>query len=180
MQLRCHNRLPSRPNCAALWREHRQRESTSVWTDIGSLPMTPTVINARLGFNQQTVKSTRSPTPATCRAVGNCEAWSMARAGVLPSTSLATPKHLPSCPVPNVGRQIRLGVRRVVTHSFHHSQQLSQVRVSSGDELKGGDVAIVIEAMKMLHSVTASGAATVAKFLSLSVIKLPAVKNSSD
>ena len=37
--------------------------------------------------------------------------------------------------------------------------------MSSGDELKGGDVAIVIEAMKMLHSVTASGAVTVSEVL---------------
>ncbi|MGB0821239.1 MAG: acetyl-CoA carboxylase biotin carboxyl carrier protein subunit, partial [Ilumatobacteraceae bacterium] len=42
---------------------------------------------------------------------------------------------------------------------------VAEVRVSSGDELKGGDVAIVIEAMKMLHSVTASGAATVSEVL---------------
>jgi 3-methylcrotonyl-CoA carboxylase alpha subunit len=37
--------------------------------------------------------------------------------------------------------------------------------VSPGDELKGGDVAVVIEAMKMLHSITASGAATVSEVL---------------
>ncbi|NBS30904.1 MAG: acetyl-CoA carboxylase biotin carboxyl carrier protein subunit [Actinobacteria bacterium] len=42
---------------------------------------------------------------------------------------------------------------------------IAEVRVSPGDELKGGDVAVVIEAMKMLHSVMASGVATVSEVL---------------
>lgn len=42
---------------------------------------------------------------------------------------------------------------------------IAEVRVAVGDELKGGDVAVVIEAMKMLHSVTASGAASVSEVL---------------
>ena len=151
---------------AALWREHRQRESTSVWTDIGSLPMTPHRHQRSIGLqsadgeiheitdtsNVQGGRRLRSLVDGSRQRVAINVAGYTQAFTVVPRTErwAADPSGRSSggdalvSPFPAV---------------------VAEVRVSSGDELKGGDVAIVIEAMKMLHSVTASGAATVSEVL---------------
>lgn len=151
---------------AALWREHRRGGASNVWSEIGSLPMTPHAHQRSLGLRSD-----------------DGEIHEVAE----------TSEGLSSNPVRSL---IDGSTRRIVINVSGHTQAftvvsrterwaadptgrsaggdalvspfpavIAEVRVSPGDELKGGDVAVVIEAMKMLHSITASGAATVSEVL---------------
>ena len=151
---------------AALWREHRQRESTSVWTDIGSLPMTPHRHQRSIGLqsadgeiHEITVSSNAKGSEGVRSLVdGPRQRVAINVAGYTQALTV----------VPRTERWAadpsgRSSGGDALVSPF--PAVIAEVRVSSGDELKGGDVAIVIEAMKMLHSVTASGAATVSEVL---------------
>ena len=163
--------LPASPDlatdiAAALWREHRRGGASNVWSEIGSLPMTPHAHQRSLGLRSD-----------------DGEIHEVAE----------TSEGLSSNPVRSL---IDDSTRRIVINVSGHTQAftvvsrterwaadptgrsaggdalvspfpavIAEVRVSPGDELKGGDVAVVIEAMKMLHSITASGAATVSEVL---------------
>ena len=163
--------LPASPDlatdiAAALWREHRRGGASNVWSEIGSLPMTPHAHQRSLGLRSD-----------------DGEIHEVAE----------TSEGLSSNPVRSL---IDGSTRRIVINVSGHTQAftvvsrterwaadptgrsaggdalvspfpavIAEVRVSPGDELKGGDVAVVIEAMKMLHSITASGAATVSEVL---------------
>jgi acetyl/propionyl-CoA carboxylase alpha subunit len=163
--------LPASPDlatdiAAALWREHRRGGASNVWSEIGSLPMTPHAHQRSLGLRSD-----------------DGEIHEVAE----------TSEGLSSNPVRSL---IDGSTRRIVINVSGHTQAftvvsrterwaadptgrsaggdalvspfpavIAEVRVSPGDELKGGDVAVVIEAMKMLHSITASGASTVSEVL---------------
>jgi len=163
--------LPASPDlatdiAAALWREHRRGEASNVWSEIGSLPMTPHIHQRSLGLRSDdgeihevadtsgvsASNSVRSRIDDSTRRIainvnGHTQAFTVVsrteRWAADPTGRSSGGDALVS-PFPAV---------------------IAEVRVSPGDELKGGDVAVVIEAMKMLHSVTASGAATVSEVL---------------
>ena len=163
--------LPASPGlatdiAAALWRAHRRTGAKNVWSEIGSLPMTPHVHQRSLGL--------RSDDGEMHEVVETSEG--------LPSNSMRSL-------VDDSNRRIAINVNghtqafTVVSRTERWAADptgrsssgdalvspfpavIAEVRVSPGDELKGGDVVVVIEAMKMLHSVTASGASTVSEVL---------------
>ncbi|MCH1490173.1 MAG: ATP-grasp domain-containing protein [Ilumatobacteraceae bacterium] len=158
--------VPAVELAAALWREHRRGEASNVWTDIGSLPMTPHRHQRSIGLqsadgeiheindtsNAQRGGGLRSLVDGSRRRVamnidGHTHAFTVVprtERWAADPTGRASGGNALVSPFPAV---------------------IAEVRVAVGDELKGGDVAVVIEAMKMLHSVTASGAATVSEVL---------------
>lgn len=151
---------------AALWREHRRGEASNVWTEIGAVPMTPHHHQRSLGLrsddgelhevadSSEALKSVsmRSIVDGSRRRVamnidGHTHAFTVVprtERWAADPTGRASGGNALISPFPAV---------------------IAEVRVAVGDELKGGDVAVVIEAMKMLHSVTASGAASVSEVL---------------
>ncbi len=163
--------LPASPDlateiAAALWREHRRGEASNVWSEIGSLPMTPHVHQRSLGLRSddgeihEVADTSGVSAPNSMRSLIDDSTRRIAINVNGHTQAFTVVSRTERWAADPTGRSS--GGDALVSP---FPAVIAEVRVSPGDELKGGDVAVVIEAMKMLHSVTASGAATVSEVL---------------